>query len=78
MSQVFLELGFVTIDNGILALSDSPEKKGLDESKSYLRKQEQAKIENQFVYSSYEELKQWFNRVILPTEIDERQIKETV
>ncbi|MDV2685921.1 single-stranded-DNA-specific exonuclease RecJ [Alkalihalophilus lindianensis] len=78
MSQVFLELGFVTIDNGILALSDSPEKKGLDESKSYLRKQEQAKIENQFVYSSYEELKQWFNRVILPTEIDERQTKETV
>ncbi|MEC2072125.1 single-stranded-DNA-specific exonuclease RecJ [Alkalihalophilus marmarensis] len=78
MSQVFLELGFVTIDNGVLSLSDAPEKKALDASITYQRKQEQAQIENQFVYSSYEELKQWFNRVIPRNEIDERQIKETV
>ncbi|WP_100371979.1 single-stranded-DNA-specific exonuclease RecJ [Bacillus sp. FJAT-45037] len=78
MSQVFLELGFVTIDNGVLTTSESPEKKSLEHSLTYQRKQEHAQIENQFVYSSYEELKQWFNRIILPTKIDERQIKETV
>ncbi|WP_017728621.1 single-stranded-DNA-specific exonuclease RecJ [Halalkalibacterium ligniniphilum] len=64
MSKVFLELGFVTISDGKITVTEKPEKKGLDESITFRRKQEQAQIENEFVYSSYEQLKQWFSNVI--------------
>ncbi|TWI56273.1 single-stranded-DNA-specific exonuclease RecJ [Halalkalibacter nanhaiisediminis] len=78
MSQVFCELGFVTIENGIVTVAEKPEKKGLDESKTYRQKQEQAHIENDFVYTSYDELKQWFTQVISKKEVDNKLIKETV
>ncbi|MFC0561843.1 single-stranded-DNA-specific exonuclease RecJ [Halalkalibacter alkalisediminis] len=78
MSKVFCELGFVTIDDGILNVAENPEKKSLDESKTYRRKQEQAFIENDFVYSSYMDLKQWFSQVVKEKLLDEKTIKETV
>ncbi|KHF41993.1 single-stranded-DNA-specific exonuclease RecJ [Halalkalibacter okhensis] len=77
MSQVFSELGFVTIDDGILNVTDNPEKKGLEESATYRKKIEHAKIENDFVYSSYVDLKQWFAQVLEQT-IEESKVKETV
>ncbi|TPE68728.1 single-stranded-DNA-specific exonuclease RecJ [Halalkalibacterium halodurans] len=73
MAKVFFELGFVTIKDGVITLVEAPEKKGLDQSRTFRMKQEQATIEQQFVYSSYEELKQWFTRAI-----QERKIKETI
>ncbi|WP_227940176.1 single-stranded-DNA-specific exonuclease RecJ [Alkalihalobacillus deserti] len=78
MSNVFCELGFVTIDDGILNVAKSPEKKSLDESITYRQKQEQAYIENDFVYSSYMDLKQWFQQVVKEKLVDEKSIKETV
>ncbi|WP_332631230.1 single-stranded-DNA-specific exonuclease RecJ [Halalkalibacter flavus] len=77
MSQVFSELGFVTIDDGILSVTDNPQKKGLEESATYRKKLEHAKIENDFVYSSYVDLKQWFAQVLEQT-IEESKVKETV
>ncbi|MDT8861537.1 single-stranded-DNA-specific exonuclease RecJ [Alkalihalobacillus sp. MEB130] len=77
MSQVFCELGFVTINDGILNVANDPQKKGLEESATYRRKQEHAKIENDFVYSSYMDLKQWFAQVMADS-IEETMIKETV
>lgn len=78
MAQVFCELGFVTIENGIVTVAVKPEKKSLDESATFRRKQEQAHIENEFVYSSYDELKQWFTQVLTKKELDNIIIKETV
>lgn len=65
MTKVFFELGFVTINNGFITIEPNPEKKDLLESKTYQRKMEEAQLENQFVYSTYLELKQWFDKVVV-------------
>ncbi|WP_216829111.1 single-stranded-DNA-specific exonuclease RecJ [Alkalihalobacterium elongatum] len=74
MTQVFFELDFVTINNGIISLHPTPSKKGLDESETYQRMTEQSKLEQQFLYSSYYELKLWFDQAIDQV----RKVKETV
>ncbi|QOY36313.1 single-stranded-DNA-specific exonuclease RecJ [Anaerobacillus isosaccharinicus] len=65
MVKVFFDLEFVTIKNGLISLSTNIEKKDLNHSKTYKRKQEQAKLENDLYYSSYNELKQWFEQLFL-------------
>ncbi|MGM7702149.1 single-stranded-DNA-specific exonuclease RecJ [Pseudalkalibacillus sp. Hm43] len=60
MTEVFFELEFVTIDNGVITVSDQPMKRPLTDSKTYRRKQEQMSLENDLCYSSYRELKRWF------------------
>jgi single-stranded-DNA-specific exonuclease len=60
MSQVFFELDFVTIDDGVITINSKPGKKELESSITYRKKFEQADIENQLVYSSYHSLKSWF------------------
>ncbi|MFV8826849.1 single-stranded-DNA-specific exonuclease RecJ [Alkalihalobacterium sp. APHAB7] len=74
MTQVFFELDFVTINNGIISLHPTPSKKGLDESETYQRMTEQSKLEQQFLYSSYYELKLWFDQAIDQV----RKVKESV
>ncbi|RLQ98092.1 single-stranded-DNA-specific exonuclease RecJ [Falsibacillus albus] len=61
MSQVFFELDFVTINNGFVSINPSNDKKDLSESKTYQMKQSQFKLENELLYSSYQELKAWFD-----------------
>ncbi len=63
MVKVFFELEFVTIKDGFISLSTHIEKKDLSESQTYRRKQEQASIENDLFYSSYGELKEWFEQI---------------
>lgn len=63
MVKVFFELDFVTIKNGLITLSQNIEKKDLNHSKTYKRKQEQARLENDLFYSSYNELKSWFEQL---------------
>ncbi|MCF6138062.1 single-stranded-DNA-specific exonuclease RecJ [Pseudalkalibacillus berkeleyi] len=60
MSKVFFELEFVTIDNGIITVTDQPIKRPLTDSITYRRKQEQSSLENDLCYSSYRDLKRWF------------------
>ena len=74
MSQVFFELDFVTIKNGLIHLNQSISKKDLDESKTYRKKMNQSQLENEFLYSSYKELKQWFEKTL----VDTTKPKETV
>ena len=73
MSQVFFELEFVKIDKGIITLSNHAHKRDLVESKTYRRKQEQLELENDFIYSSYQHLKHWFDKV---RKIDEPSVLE--
>lgn len=61
MSQVFFELEFVTIDKGIIALSKPAKKRDLTESKTYRLKQQQIELENDYLYSSYHQLKSMFD-----------------
>ncbi|MFC0473630.1 single-stranded-DNA-specific exonuclease RecJ [Halalkalibacter kiskunsagensis] len=78
MSKVFCELGFVKIEDGVLHVASNPQKKSLDESATYRKKQELAYIENDFVYSSYVDLQQWFQGVLETKTIGDTIIKETV
>ncbi|MBD8069316.1 single-stranded-DNA-specific exonuclease RecJ [Bacillus sp. PS06] len=61
--EVFFELEFVKIDKGIITLSNQGKKRDLTESKTYQLKQQQIEIENKFLYSSYQQLKQWFDSI---------------
>ncbi|WP_246940731.1 single-stranded-DNA-specific exonuclease RecJ [Bacillus pinisoli] len=63
MLNVFFELEFVTINNGVISLTDQPKKRDLTDSHTYTQKQNQIEIENMMIYSSYSQLKGWFDHV---------------
>jgi single-stranded-DNA-specific exonuclease len=60
ISSVFLELGFVTMEDNIIRLNPNPMKKDLQESSLYQERLKLADIEKVLYYSTYPELKQWF------------------
>lgn len=60
MSQVFFELKFVTIENGVISTNFSSQKRDLTESKTYAQKQMQIELEKTLLYTSYMQLKEWF------------------
>ncbi|MFZ3588290.1 single-stranded-DNA-specific exonuclease RecJ [Bacillus sp. DJP31] len=63
MLKVFFELDFVTINNGVISITNQPKKRDLTDSESYMKKQDQIEIEKVLVYSSYSQLKDWFDHV---------------
>ncbi|MCM3663877.1 single-stranded-DNA-specific exonuclease RecJ [Mesobacillus subterraneus] len=64
MSQVFFELEFVKINNGFISLEKNVPKRDLSESKTYQHKVQAFTLENELLYSSYEQLKAWFDQYI--------------
>lgn len=62
ISQVFFDLEFVTIDKGFIALNHTAKKRDFEESPTYRKKQQQVMLENLFLYSSYKQLKVWFDQ----------------
>ncbi|WP_368657449.1 single-stranded-DNA-specific exonuclease RecJ [Metabacillus halosaccharovorans] len=62
MSQVFFELEFVTIENGVISTNSTSRKRDLSESKTYAQKQNQIELEKTLLYTSYMQLKQWFEQ----------------
>jgi len=64
MSQVFFDLEFVKINNGFISLEKNVPKRDLSESKTYQNKQATFTLENELLYSSYEQLKSWFDQFI--------------
>lgn len=61
MSKVFLELGFVTIENGVITVMPNVEKRALTDAPSYKMREQQLQLEQTLVYATYNELKQWFH-----------------
>lgn len=61
MTKVFFELGFVTIENGLIKVNQFAAKRSLTEAAAYQLRKQQIELEQQFLYSTYTELKQWFN-----------------
>ncbi|MFC4558923.1 single-stranded-DNA-specific exonuclease RecJ [Virgibacillus kekensis] len=59
MSNVFSDLEFVKINNGIMELNSKPAKRDLAESELYQKYLKHAEIEKLLYYSTYDELKQW-------------------
>ncbi|MFE8703492.1 single-stranded-DNA-specific exonuclease RecJ [Cytobacillus sp. FJAT-54145] len=61
MSEVFFELDFVKINNGFISLNTGVNKRDLSDSLTYQQKQAQYTLENELLYSSFEQLKKWFD-----------------
>lgn len=59
MIEVFLDLGFVTIDNGVMNRVDTPISRPLTESLSYQRREKMIKTEEFLLYSDLNELRNW-------------------
>ncbi|WP_339193158.1 single-stranded-DNA-specific exonuclease RecJ [Aeribacillus sp. FSL W8-0870] len=70
MTKVFFELEFVTINNGVITLNKKVKKRDLSESGTYQQKLDQMKLEQQLLYSSYQELKEWFEKAVLKRDAD--------
>ncbi|MCP3025570.1 single-stranded-DNA-specific exonuclease RecJ [Halobacillus sp. A5] len=62
ISQVFFELGFVKIKDGLLTVETNPQQKDLAESLVYQERKEQLSVEQALYYSTYKELKDWFEQ----------------
>lgn len=62
MIKVFAELGFVTIDDGVMYTVENPEKHPLDSSHLFQQRQSLIKIEEFLIYSDIETLEKWFQQ----------------
>ena len=74
ISNVFFELGFVKIENGVIELETNPEKKDLSDSKLYQERLNRVDIEKQLYYSNYEELKMWMESCMDYLNIPEEEV----
>ncbi|MFP3918163.1 single-stranded-DNA-specific exonuclease RecJ [Lysinibacillus telephonicus] len=61
MTNVFFELGFVKIENGLTTINSDAPKRALTDASIYKKRVEQLEIEQKLLYAPYLELKQWFN-----------------
>ena len=59
MIQVFSDLEFVTIEDGLMAKVENPASHPLSESKIYQAYQNKIEMEKLFLYSDMKEIKQW-------------------
>ena len=71
--QVFFELGFVTMENGLISVIKGAEKKDISEAPSFISKQKQIKLENELLYSSY---KQLYDKIQSYLSRDDKDLKE--
>lgn len=78
MSQVFLELDFITLKDGFITLNQVKNKKDLSESITYQQKQAQSALEGELLYSSAHQLKGWFDQMIDGSVHAEEAIKEWI
>jgi single-stranded-DNA-specific exonuclease len=75
MSQVFFELDFATINNGLISLEKIAPKRDLTESKTYQQRQAQFTLEKDLLYSSFNQLKDWFESIFQES-VENREAKE--
>lgn len=74
IAQVFQELNFIMIHDGVVEIHPQPEKKDLQESKLYQGRLNQGEIEKVLYYSNYETLKRWFNNCMDNTGVPEEEV----
>ncbi|MGX9135386.1 single-stranded-DNA-specific exonuclease RecJ [Rummeliibacillus sp. JY-2-4R] len=61
MTQVFFELGFVTIENGLAKIVEHPPKKDLTSANIYQERKQQMELERTLLYAPYKDLREWFD-----------------
>ncbi|RFU65836.1 single-stranded-DNA-specific exonuclease RecJ [Peribacillus glennii] len=78
ISQVFFELDFVTIENGLITLNKNPNKRDLSDAPSYKKKKEQFELERELLYSSYQQLFDWFDTLVQEAECLEEETTQWI
>ncbi|TCP32268.1 exonuclease RecJ [Scopulibacillus darangshiensis] len=68
MAEVFFDLDFVKIDDGVVTINKESGKQPLTASKAYQKKQEKMELEDILCYSSYQSLKTWLDRKLVDGE----------
>lgn len=63
MSEVFSDLEFVKIDNGVVTILEPTEKRQLTEAPTYKKRERKMELEKKLLYAPYTELKRWFDEV---------------
>ncbi len=63
MTMVFFELEFVKIKDGVIFIAHQTQKRDLTESATYREKVNQLQLEKELVYSTYQQLKMWFQHM---------------
>lgn len=71
MTRVFFDLEFVTINNGIVSVVKSPKKRSLSESTTYKQRMDHIELEKTLLYSTYQELKNWFDQFMKQVNFEE-------
>lgn len=59
MSQVFFDLGFVTMKNGLITIVNGVKKRDLTDSATYRMRKKEIELDQLLIYSTTEELKSW-------------------
>nr|WP_272956709.1 single-stranded-DNA-specific exonuclease C-terminal domain-containing protein [Carnobacterium inhibens] len=62
--SVFLEIGFVTIKDGVMNVVKDVHKKELEQAAAYQKRLKQIQSENFFVYSHFSELENWMKQQV--------------
>ncbi|MGJ7912260.1 single-stranded-DNA-specific exonuclease RecJ [Neobacillus sp. LXY-1] len=78
LAKVFYELDFVTINNGFITLNNQPMKRDLTDSITYQTKMKQYQLEQDLLYSSFHELKNWFDQILMESADLEEAIKQWI
>ncbi|HDJ4582856.1 TPA: single-stranded-DNA-specific exonuclease RecJ [Staphylococcus aureus] len=59
MLKVFLDLKFVTQEDGLIRINQQPDKRSIDSSKVYQLRQQRMDVEKQLLYQYFSEIKNW-------------------
>ena len=70
---MFFELGFVTIKDGFISIIQNAQKRDFSEAPSYARKHQQIKLENELLYSSYDQL---YEKILAYIQGESEELKE--
>ncbi|MGG2095308.1 single-stranded-DNA-specific exonuclease RecJ [Bacillus sp. S13(2024)] len=71
MTQVFFELEFVTIKDGVIFMAGEMKKRDLTESNTYREKINHLQLEKELVYSTYQQLYAWFETIRNHKEVEQ-------
>lgn len=59
MLKVFVDLGFVIEENGIIKINDNPDKQSIESSRIYQLRQSRIEVEKLLLYDDFSHLKRW-------------------
>lgn len=57
MLKVFLDLGFITDENGIIKINNNPNKQAIESSRIYQARQARIEVEQLLLYDDFSQLK---------------------